>query len=217
MARHGPRRARIAAVISLAVVLPLLPATPTIGIAKAARHAAASRCSATCGSGTTICGTPKPARSAPPARRLRRAAPPPRRTLAVELRSAERDEQRRRPRACACRSTRPRKGHPRRPAAPPATRAASLERALHAAPPRISALPSRSLNRRRDRAEDLIVLVALAGDQHHVPGAAAFKRLRDRGARSCTMRAAMRADPAGDRATISAGSSVRGLSSVTMI
>jgi hypothetical protein len=41
VASVAPERSRIAAVISLTVVLPLLPATPTMGIENCARHAAA--------------------------------------------------------------------------------------------------------------------------------------------------------------------------------
>ena len=49
-------RDRIAAVISLAVVLPLLPATATTGKVKSARQRLASSCSARSVSGTTTCG-----------------------------------------------------------------------------------------------------------------------------------------------------------------
>ena len=57
VARHSPACARIEAVISFAVVLPLLPATPTSGPAKCARQLRAARSSAACVSGTTICGS----------------------------------------------------------------------------------------------------------------------------------------------------------------
>jgi hypothetical protein len=51
-----PERSRIAAIISLTVVLPLLPATPTMGIENCARQAAADPDRAAWVSGTTICG-----------------------------------------------------------------------------------------------------------------------------------------------------------------
>src|ERR1700723_719916 len=54
---HGPMRERIAAVISLVVVFPLLPPTATMGILNSPRHAWPSCCSARSASGTTICGT----------------------------------------------------------------------------------------------------------------------------------------------------------------
>jgi len=57
VARQLPACPRIAAVISLAVVLPLLPATPTSGPRKCARQARAARSSAAWVSGTMICGS----------------------------------------------------------------------------------------------------------------------------------------------------------------
>ncbi len=54
---HGPMRDRIAAVISLAVVLPLLPPTATTGTENCARHAWPSCCRARSASATTICGS----------------------------------------------------------------------------------------------------------------------------------------------------------------
>src|SRR5580700_8772460 len=56
VAMQRPLRDRMAAVISLAVVLPLLPATATTGRVNSARHAFASSCSARSVSGTTTCG-----------------------------------------------------------------------------------------------------------------------------------------------------------------
>ncbi len=53
---HGPMRDKIAAVISFAVVLPLLPATPTMGSVNWPRQVSASRCNAAKASGTTTCG-----------------------------------------------------------------------------------------------------------------------------------------------------------------
>ena len=50
------------AVISLTVVLPLLPATPTIGMLNCARQAAAARVSACCVSRTRICGSARSTR-----------------------------------------------------------------------------------------------------------------------------------------------------------
>ncbi len=52
-----PARSRMAAVISLTVVLPLLPATPTTGIEKRARQAPAELLSAVWVSATTICAS----------------------------------------------------------------------------------------------------------------------------------------------------------------
>ncbi len=52
---QAPLRDKIAAVISFAVVLPLLPATPTMGRSNSARQAIASCCKARKASGTTIC------------------------------------------------------------------------------------------------------------------------------------------------------------------
>ena len=87
-------RDRIAAVISLAVVLPLLPPTATIGIENSARHACANCCSARSASATTICG------SAPRHRPIDDGADGAARRgggdefRAVEFRPAQRDEQR---------------------------------------------------------------------------------------------------------------------------
>src|ERR1700721_1346140 len=54
---HGPMRSRMAAVISLVVVLPLLPPMATMGMANSARHVWPSCCSARSASATTTCGS----------------------------------------------------------------------------------------------------------------------------------------------------------------
>ncbi len=50
-------RDKMAEVISLAVVLPLLPPTATMGMVKSARQARPNCCSARRASGTTTCGS----------------------------------------------------------------------------------------------------------------------------------------------------------------
>ena len=57
VARQGPTRVRIAAIISFTVVLPLLPATAISGRLKFVRHFVARRCSAASVSATSICGS----------------------------------------------------------------------------------------------------------------------------------------------------------------
>ena len=140
VAMHGPRRDRIAAVISLVGGLAVAAAHRHDGDRKSARQACASCCSARSASATTICGsaTAGTARStmAPTAPRAARAGDEIR---AVEFRSAQRDEQRpRHQRAAVGRHRRNRAG-PRRSAVPPSVCAASLQGALHAAAPKIAA------------------------------------------------------------------------------
>ena len=83
----------MAAIISLTVVLPLLPATPTTGSENCARQAAAEAVSAACVSRTTICGSGRSTRrvdhGAGGAGGFRRGDE----IVGVEPRPAQRDEQ----------------------------------------------------------------------------------------------------------------------------
>ena len=71
LACTSPDSARIAAIISLTVVFPLLPVTPITGISKRLRQ-----CSANCPSATVVFSTTRPGREVDSAERLTTAAAP---------------------------------------------------------------------------------------------------------------------------------------------
>ncbi len=88
-----PARSRMAAVISLTVVLPLLPATPTMGIENCARQAAAEVVRAAWVSGTTICASGRSTGRIDHGARRARGLRGGDEIVGVEARPAQRDEQ----------------------------------------------------------------------------------------------------------------------------
>ena len=171
VAMHGPRRDRMAAVISLAVVLPLLPATPTIGMREFARaRRAASCCSARSASATTICGRAARATGRSTMRADGAARARPRPTKSAPSKFGPRSATNSAPAASVRLSVDTDAVRPILADAAGRRRALRriAERALHAAAPRLRSASRRSLKLRRVVAVDLIVLVSLAGDQHHV-------------------------------------------------
>ena len=181
-----PARSRMAAVISLTVVLPLLPATPTTGIENRARQAAAELLSAAWVSATTICASGDAtgvSTTAPAAPALAAAA-----TKSLALKRGPRSATNSSPALQRARVG----GHAGVGAIGALERAAAGlreigQRAAHAAP------PARDRQRVRDHllvaerpalaAVDLVVLVALARDQHHVGRLRIGERIAD-GARA---------------------------------
>ena len=92
--RQGPSSLRIAPVISLTVVLPLLPVMPTTGPRNDRRHAFAKRDSATSVSGTTTCGNAASTRRLTSAPAASRCADVGDEVVAVESIAHQRHEQR---------------------------------------------------------------------------------------------------------------------------
>ena len=174
-------RDRMAAVISFAVVLPLLPPTPTIGIEKSSRHARASCCSAlqrvrrlrsaAARTSATLRST-----MAPTAPRACAAAT---KSAPSNVRPAQRDEQRaRRQRAAVGRH------HAVRPVL--ADQASChrarrvLQAALHARGPQDPARLLPVAENAARGAVDLVILMALAGDEHHILADRLLERGGDR-------------------------------------
>ena len=166
-------RDRIAAVISLAVVLPLLPPTADDRHRRSSRQRLrqllqrAKRVRAR-GSAAARTGTAR-STSAPTAPRAARCGDELR---AVEVRAAQRDEQRARRRACGCRvdttpygRSSPIRPICRRALVPPRARYASCGRPE--IPQRLAAIAEAAAR----LAVDLVILMPLAGDEHDVaPG-----------------------------------------------